>query len=165
MSRVLLLGVPRSGTTWVGRALGATDGTADGDLHRVDPRYLSGRQVDPPLGLDCAVGRLSRGPVIDLLPNQRRQNKEKVRRRKRVRGRDASSINVFVCVVLLLLLLMGLVMAAVRPQLDPLAHSHSHPHSHFFFHCWFILGVEAVTLHEKLRSDGHFTCVGTCAPG
>lgn len=28
MSRVLLLGVPRSGTTWAGRALGATDGTA-----------------------------------------------------------------------------------------------------------------------------------------
>lgn len=28
MSRVLLLGVPRSGTTWVGRALGATDGAA-----------------------------------------------------------------------------------------------------------------------------------------
>ncbi len=28
MSRVLLLGVPRSGTTWAGRALGSTDGTA-----------------------------------------------------------------------------------------------------------------------------------------
>ena len=28
MTRVLILGVPRSGTTWSGRALGATEGTA-----------------------------------------------------------------------------------------------------------------------------------------
>ena len=84
----------------------------------------------------------------------RRPNKL-MKERERDTEREGTALFINVLAYVVLLMMMGLVS-------DPLSHSLNPP---FPPTCCFILGVGAETLNERLRSEGHFTCNGTCVAG